>query len=242
MSNENVVAVETPTPVVKNENIHAILYATDGSLIGEFGYTPPEESFLGAGIGGYFDLPEGESFADNHKYAMSSYRIDGVNDTRRIVCILTDEEKEALEAAEEEKKIKDFNATKQLAISKIDLDAESFRLNFITTGSGQAMAYQEKLVEAEAYLAEGGDTMTEAEQALRFPHMVGEVGITASTAKSVAETITGMRNNWKYVSARIEKSRLTAKELVKQAKTEEEIQEAVDSVVWDDTLIADIVG
>jgi len=115
---------------------------------------------------------------------------------------------------------KDLTNLKTLAKVSIDDGAEAFRLQFITNGTGQAMAYQEKY--EEALLVTSGDIITDDQ----IPHILAEVGITAPTKEDVAQVILNLQSIWKGISAKIEKARLTAKDAVDAAKSAAEINSA----------------
>jgi hypothetical protein len=115
------------------------------------------------------------------------------------------------------------------AKARIDSSAEAFRLNFITPGDGQAMAYREKYDEAVLYLTD--DTVPDS----AIPHIVEEVGVTASTKYQVAQVVVNMRDMWKPISGRIERIRLQAKEAADVAETPAQI-EAASQVDWSEVL------
>lgn len=108
----------------------------------------------------------------------------------------------------------------------VDADAEAYRLTYITGGSGQAMAYTQKLDEARAYLANASLTATECS------HIYAEVGITGETAEAVAQVVVGMHAAWQVKSAAIEHKRLTAKAAIDAAETAEAINSAT-IVAWE---------
>lgn len=114
------------------------------------------------------------------------------------------------------------------ATAKADVDAaaEAFRLIYITSGSGQAMAYTQKLEEAKAYL--GNNSLSAAE----CPHIFAEVGITGETAEAVAQVVVGMHAAWQIKSAKIEHKRLAAKAAIGAAETAKAISVAAQ-VNWE---------
>lgn len=115
---------------------------------------------------------------------------------------------------------KDLTEEKITAKAAIDAGAEAFRLQFITSGAGQAMAYQEKYEEASLLMREPAVDDSE------IPHIIAEVGITAPTKEEVAQVILNLQSIWKGISAKIEKTRLTAKDAVDAAKSAAEINSA----------------
>jgi len=107
----------------------------------------------------------------------------------------------------------------------VDASAEAYRLTYITAGAGQAMAYQQKLAEAKAYLADTSLTVAEC------PHIFAEVGITGATAEAVAHVVTEMHAAWQVKSAEIERLRLAAKAAIDAAETAEAISAAA-AIDW----------
>lgn len=112
------------------------------------------------------------------------------------------------------------------AIASVDAAAEAYRRTFITGGSGQAMAYQQKLEEAKAYLADTSLTAAEC------PHIFAEVGITGESAEAVSQVVVGMHATWQVKSAQIERKRLAAKAAVDASETAEAISAAA-KIDWD---------
>ncbi|MER9436688.1 hypothetical protein NKJ04_17495 [Mesorhizobium sp. M0618] len=90
----------------------------------------------------------------------------------------------------------------------IDEEAEAFRSRFITPGSGQSMTYEEKY--EEALLVQGNLDIADEQ----VPHIMAEIGITGSDKASVAARIITVRNQWRGISAGIEKLRLGSKRTV----------------------------
>lgn len=120
----------------------------------------------------------------------------------------------------------DLAAERATAKALIDSSAEAFRLNFITPGDGQAMAYREKFNEAILFMQD--QQVSEAD----IPHIVAEVGITGQTKYEVVQVVLNMHDMWKHVSAGIERARLAAKEAVDEATNPAAISEATE-IDWD---------
>lgn len=112
------------------------------------------------------------------------------------------------------------------AKADVDAAAEAYRLSYITGGSGQAMAYQQKLEEAQAYLDDPSLTAAEC------PHIYAEIGITGETADAVAVVVVDMHAAWKVKSAEIEHKRLAAKAAIDEAATAPAIKAAA-KVRWE---------
>ncbi|RUX60157.1 hypothetical protein [Mesorhizobium sp. M7A.F.Ca.CA.002.12.1.1] len=124
---------------------------------------------------------------------------------------------------------KNLTPLKAAAKLRIDTEAELTRGQFITQGSGQAMAYQQKYLEAVAFLAD--ETIADEE----IPAIVGEVGITAPTKYEVAQVVVNMQAMWRQLSARIESLRLGAKTAVDLAPNPGAIDQAA-TVDWESVL------
>ena len=114
-------------------------------------------------------------------------------------------------------------ATKEAALVQIDTAAEAERGKYITSGSGQAMVYQQKQAEALAFLSEAEGP---------FPHLEAEVGITAPTVRDVAETVLAMETQWVQISAAIESTRLAAKAVIRTCTTAAEVEQIVRGITW----------
>lgn len=111
------------------------------------------------------------------------------------------------------------------AIRKIDRDAETYRLKFITAGDGQQMAYQQKLAEARAAIA------VPPAPEVEIPHIVAEAALDGVSIAEKAAQIIAMFEQWQLVSAGIEAKRLGAKKAVAAAETAPAIRSAA-SVNW----------
>lgn len=111
----------------------------------------------------------------------------------------------------------DMAALREGACVLVDRAAEATRLRYITPGTGQAMAYQEKYDEAVALILDPSIAETEA------PHIFAEVGVTGATAEEVASIVIGMRTVWRGISADIERRRLATKAEINQAQSPAEI-------------------
>lgn len=106
------------------------------------------------------------------------------------------------------------------AVRKIDREAETYRLKFITNGSGQVMAYQQKLSEAKAKVANGSIANS------AIPHIVAEAAIDGVSLTEKAEQIVATFEAWQALSAGIEGKRMAAKKAVAEAETGEAIAAA----------------
>ena len=107
----------------------------------------------------------------------------------------------------------DLESLKASLIEKIDRDAEIQRLVYITNGAGQAMAYQQKYVEAILVLS--GDSYEETE----IPHIVAEAAVSEISVSAQATIVRDAFLLWCQVSAQIEAKRITAKKAIQDATT-----------------------
>lgn len=96
----------------------------------------------------------------------------------------------------------DLAKVKVMATAKIDADAESQRLAFITPGAGQAMTYQYKAAEAAALLT-APDAPT--------PFLDAEAEATGVAVADLAATVRSQVHAWTVMGARIEARRMKAK-------------------------------
>ncbi|MCH4542769.1 hypothetical protein [Ochrobactrum sp. A-1] len=119
-----------------------------------------------------------------------------------------------------------LDAIKAALKADVDQAAEVERLKYITPGDGQAMTYQQKIAEAKAF-----KTATDP-QALDYPLLSSEVGITASTLAEVADVILAAFAQWQYIGAAIESARLGAKRDIDAADDEVAARAVVEAVTW----------
>lgn len=113
---------------------------------------------------------------------------------------------------------------------EIDRAAEGARLQFISPGAGQAMAYQRKADQARACLA-AYDAQTPPPAGL-YPALEAEVGITAADVVGVATVVAGLAEAWAAVADAIEAIRLAAKRDVAAAASDEDRTALVAALVW----------
>lgn len=110
--------------------------------------------------------------------------------------------------------------------SKVDSAAEIERLKYITPGNGQAMTYQQKVAEAQAFKAAIDP------KAADYPILSSEVGITAETLGEVADIILAAFGQWQQIGALIESIRLGAKRDIDVAADEAAARAIVDAIEW----------
>lgn len=108
----------------------------------------------------------------------------------------------------------------------VDAQAETERLKYITPGTGQAMTYQQKVAEAQAFKAASNPKPED------YPILGSEVGITAPTLSEVADTVLTAYRQWQQIGAMIEAIRLGAKRDIDASTTEAAARAVVDAIVW----------
>ncbi|MDG9793296.1 hypothetical protein, partial [Brucella anthropi] len=108
----------------------------------------------------------------------------------------------------------------------IDAAAEAERLKYITPGHGQAMTYQQKVTEAQAFKA------TTNPQPSDYPILSSEVGITAETIGEVADVVLAAFAQWQQIGAMIESVRLGAKRDIDAAADEPAARTIFDAIEW----------
>jgi hypothetical protein len=104
------------------------------------------------------------------------------------------------------------------AARMIDETAEIVRSRYITLGSGQAMVYQQKKLEAELVAADAGINPS------LVPHIAYEAGLNQIPLLDQAAIVLTMAEQWKMVSAYIEMARLGAKAQIATLATVEDIR------------------
>lgn len=109
---------------------------------------------------------------------------------------------------------------------EVDTNAETERLKYITPGNGQAMTYQQKVTEAQAF-----KTATYP-QTSDYPILSSEVGITAETLDDVANVVLAAFAQWQQIGAMIESIRLGAKRDIDAAEDEAAARAIVDAIIW----------
>lgn len=109
---------------------------------------------------------------------------------------------------------------------RVDATAEDERLKYITPGNGQAMTYQQKVAEAQAFKAASNPRASD------YPILSSEVGITAETLAEVADIVLAAFAQWQQIGALIEGIRLGAKRDIDAAEDEAAVRTIVDAIVW----------
>lgn len=108
----------------------------------------------------------------------------------------------------------------------VDARAEAERLKYITPGNGQAMTYQQKVAEAQAFKAASNPQPSDC------PILSSEVGITADTLDEVANIVLAAFAQWQQIGAMIESIRLGAKRDIDAAQDEAAARAILDAIEW----------
>lgn len=114
------------------------------------------------------------------------------------------------------------------ALQVIDAQAETARLKYITSGSGQAMIYDAKQVEAREILFDpaataAADAMDSATLKATYPMIWASIPANGATPSAVASEVQAQALAWASKGAEIEKARLDAKAAVSLAVTYEQV-------------------
>lgn len=125
----------------------------------------------------------------------------------------------------------DLSSVKSALKQAVDAGAETERLKYITPGEGQAMTYQQKVTEAQAFKAAANP------KAADYPILSSEVGITAPTLDEVADIVLAAFAQWQQIGAAIEAIRLGAKRDIGAAEDETSARAIVDAIAWPSTQV-----
>lgn len=119
---------------------------------------------------------------------------------------------------------KDLGALRSAAKMTIDVESEKIRNHpqLLSPGSGMALVYKEKHLEALAYAADP-ESYVEGD----YPLLEASVGIESENIQQQAQIVLYMANLWKSPAAEIEKVRLGTKMAVDEARTPAGIEAAV---------------
>jgi len=120
-------------------------------------------------------------------------------------------------------------------IARVNEDAETCRLAYVTPGAGMAMTYQEKLTQAEAVLTlgeSGAAALTAAEIADQFPILSASIGLEAPSLWDCAALVIARYAAFRQIAGQIESARLLGKLAITSAASESDAQAAYDAITW----------
>ena len=109
---------------------------------------------------------------------------------------------------------------------RIDSEAENRRLDFITSGDGQAQTYRVKTIEAEAIVAGATPSKTD------HPFVWKEADALGVSTEARARAILAKQDAWASIGSDIEAARQGAKAAVSKAKGDKKLMESVAAVDW----------
>lgn len=112
--------------------------------------------------------------------------------------------------------------------NRIDSDAETARLLFITGGSGKAMSYQEKLSEARLVLEDEDQVVDPA----LVPIMAAEANARGITILQAAQLIHQTYLGFKQVEAVINATTISAKQSISDASDAAAARAAYEAIAW----------
>ena len=112
----------------------------------------------------------------------------------------------------------------------IDGRAERARQAFITPGSGQAMSYRQKLMEADDALANHDGA--NPPPAGKYPILESEVPSRAADVLAVATIVRATADSWIATEAAINRTRVEAKAAVATAASREDLTAILAGLIW----------
>ncbi len=123
-----------------------------------------------------------------------------------------------------------YAATQQRISAKrrIDTQAETLRSSLLTSGDGQMLVYIQKEAEARSALAaiESGQSI----EAVSYPLLAAEIGITADDIVGVAAIVVARADAIRVLLAQIESTRLAAKAALNAATGD--MDSIVSAIEW----------
>lgn len=108
----------------------------------------------------------------------------------------------------------------------VDIEAETARNRYLTIGSGQAMTYIRKEIDAQAYKDAGYPTIDET-----YPWINAEVEATGNTGQKCADDILAQATIWISIGTTIEKYRRQGKINIDAAINEEGVDIAKENAI-----------
>lgn len=104
----------------------------------------------------------------------------------------------------------DLEALRAAMSLSVDTSAETFRMQFLTAGMGQAMTYQRKEAEARAWLDDN---------TIRTPFLEAEAAGCGITVEELVSVVIARADQWELIGALIEGERMGAKAKIAQGET-----------------------
>ncbi len=119
--------------------------------------------------------------------------------------------------------------------ARVDADAETARLRYVTPGAAMALTYQEKHAQARAVILMGetdANALTEAERDDQFPTLSASVGIEAQTLYACAQLVVARYEAFADLSRVIERTRLAGKKAISDASDAASARAAYEAITW----------
>ena len=129
----------------------------------------------------------------------------------------------------------DLPALKIELSRRVDVDAETYRLRYITPGDGMQMVYAEKFAQAQGVLGLGekaADALSKDDREAQFPTLSASIGIEAETMWACAQLVLLKYAQFAQLSLRIERTRLEGKRAVALASDVTAAQAAYEAITW----------
>ena len=129
----------------------------------------------------------------------------------------------------------DLPALKAELRRRVDVDAESVRLRYITPGNGMQMTYAEKFAQARAVQGlgkEAADAIKPEDGIAQFPTLAASVGLEAATLWECANLVLAKYTQFAGLSNGIERRRLQGKKDIAAAKDVASAQAIYEAIVW----------
>ncbi|MCB2186293.1 MAG: hypothetical protein KQJ78_07740 [Deltaproteobacteria bacterium] len=120
----------------------------------------------------------------------------------------------------------DLEEAKAEALARIDAAAEAVRLQLITPGSGQAMAYLAKEAEARAWQDDPDP------EPANYPFLAAETADTREDMATTAGIILARAKTWRQAGAAVEGVRLEAKRAVREAEDAAGVAAVLAGLKW----------
>ena len=118
---------------------------------------------------------------------------------------------------------------------RVNADAETQRLRYITPGNGMQMTYAEKLAQAHAVQGlgkEAADAIKPEDGIAQFPTLAASVGLEAATLWDCAVLVLAKYKQFGVLSNGIERKRLQGKKDIAAAKDVASAQAIYEAIVW----------
>ena len=123
---------------------------------------------------------------------------------------------------------------KAALLARVDNDAETVRLKYITPGVGMSMTYAEKKDQAIAVLQMGEASANALANngAVEFPTLSASVPLEAASLYAAAQLVISKYEQWTALSRIIETTRLSGKKAISDASDAASARAAYEAITW----------